>query len=487
MSSFSLLKKLGSESVVYGLSGMITRFISVFLTPIYTGIFQPSDYGTASLVVTLSSLLGILLILSLDNSTARWYYDNESDEDRKVTLNTFLWSCCGVAVLLALLVMAFRGSIAETMLQRPDTAPLLLLMALNLPLSVFSVYTINLLRIQRRPVATTIFTLTTSLLSIGLNVLFVIVLRLSLPGIFYAQLGVSFVAVAWTFVLFRDSISLRAFDWNRWKKMFLFSMPLIPGTLAYWVLNLSGAYFIQLSNDTAEVGLYQIALNVASLMTLFSGAFQMAWGPFAYSIHKRAEAKVTYAQSLLVFLAITCLMSLGVMLFAPEILIIFTNPNYYDAAFVAGLLAFNHIIIGVSAIASIGPGIAQNNKAYGSAMAVSAILLVVLNLFLVPRFGKEGAAISILLSQSVIPLAVFSHGQKLYPIPYKFGKAILMIGLSFVLGVGAMTLLASGEYSLTIGIIIKASIVLIYTGFLFTMLRKEINSDGVLAVKAPAT
>ena len=72
MSSGSLLKKLGSESLVYGLSGMLTRFISVFLTPIYTGIFAPADYGTASLVIVLSALLGVVLVLSLDNSMARW-------------------------------------------------------------------------------------------------------------------------------------------------------------------------------------------------------------------------------------------------------------------------------------------------------------------------------------------------------------------------------------------------------------------------------
>ena len=486
MSSLSLLKKLGSESLVYGLSGMLTRFISVFLTPIYTGIFAPADYGTASLVLTLSALLSTLLILSLDNSMARWYYDNESEEDRDVTLNTFLWSCCGCAVILAVVVGVFRDQIAMMILGQPETAPLLPLMALNLPLSVFNVFTVSVLRMQRRPVATTVFTLVSSLFGIALNILFVILLRLGLPGIFYAQLGVSLLAVAWTIALFRDRISPGWFDWERWRKMFLFSMPLIPGTLAYWVLNLSSVYFIQMSNDANEVGLYQIAMNVASVMTLFSGAFQMAWGPFAYSIHKQAEAKRTYSQALLIFLSVTCLMSLGVMLFAPEVLIVLTHPNYYDAAFVVGLLAFNHVLIGASSIAGIGPGIAQNNKAYGTAMVVSALLLVVLNLLLVPRFGKEGAATSILLSQSIIPLAVFWHGQKLYPIPYKFGKAAAIAGVSLTVGAGVMMWLGQANLPLPSGIAVKLAIVLGYLAFLFIVLRGEINRNDLLAASATA-
>lgn len=485
MAANSLLKKLAGESLVYGLSGVLSRFISVFLTPIYTNIFAPSDYGVVSLVTTIFALLNILLILSLDNSMARWYYDNESEDDRKITLNTFLWSCFGVGAFLSFLVIIFRDFVAASIFHEPATAPLLILMAINLPLTVFSVFTVNVLRMERRPLATTIFTLTSSLINIGLNVLFVIFWKLGLPGIFYAQLGTSFVAIVWTFVLFRKIVSPFSFDRDRWLKMFLFSYPLIPGTLAYWVINLSGAYFIQLINNTHEVGLYQIGINLASAVAFFTSAFQMAWGPFAYSIHKQPESRQTYAQALLAFLAISCSMSLGVMLFAPEILMILTRPSYYDAAFVSGLLAFNHIFIGLASIASIGPGIAKNNKAFGISMLVSAGLLVAFNLILVPRFGKEGAAISILLSQSIVPIALFAHGQKLYPIPYKFGKALFILVTSFILGVAAMWTLHF-RVSLGIGILIKTLILLFYCALLFVILRSEIKRESFLAVNASA-
>jgi O-antigen/teichoic acid export membrane protein len=484
--SGSLLQKLGKESLIYGLSGVLTRFVSIFLTPIYTGIFVPSDYGIVSLVTTVFALLSILLILSLDNSMGRWYYDNEDEKDRKITLNTFLWSCFSFAVLLSLLVVVFRDFIAKQIIREPVTAPLLVLMAINLPLTIFSVFTVNVLRMQRKPAATMIFTLVSSLLNIGLNVLFVIILQLGIPGIFYAQLGTSIVAVIWTFVLFRKIISPFYFDRDRWVKMFLFSYPLIPGTLAYWVINLSGAYFIQLIDNTHEVGLYQIGINLASAVAFFTSAFQMAWGPFAYSIHKQSEAKQIYAQALLAFLAISCAISLGVMLFAPEILMILTRPSYYDAAFVSGLLAFNHIVIGLASIASIGPGIARNNNAFGISMVVSAGLLVAFNLVLVPRFGKEGAAISILLSQSIVPIALFVHGQKLYPIPYKFGQALFTLATSFILGVAGMWTLHF-RVPLGSGILIKTLVLLFYCAVLFLVLRSEIKRESLLAVvDAPA-
>ncbi|MEP6923987.1 MAG: oligosaccharide flippase family protein, partial [Pyrinomonadaceae bacterium] len=167
MSQVSLLKNFAGESVVYGISGILSRFLAVFLTPIYTRIFMPSDYGVISLVTNVSALLSILVILGLDNSMARWYYDNEDENDRKITLNTFLWSCGGIAALFALFIYCFRDFIAVRIMREPATAPLLLLMAANLPLTIFSVFTTNVLRMQRRATATTVFTLTVSLINIS--------------------------------------------------------------------------------------------------------------------------------------------------------------------------------------------------------------------------------------------------------------------------------------------------------------------------------
>lgn len=477
-----MLKKLASESLIYGISGTLTRFVSVFLVPIYTSIFSPAEFGIISLVTTLSAFLSILLILSLDNSMGRWYYDTEIESDRRTTLNTFLWSCCGAAILLSAIVILLSDLIADHIFRDAGAKPLLVLMAINLPLTVFSVFTTNLLRLQRRATATAVFSLTTGLLAVGLNVLFIVILRQGMTGIFYAQIITSFVAIAATVALFWQHISVFAFDRRRWAEMFRFSLPLVPATIANWVINLSGVYFIQLLRDTREVGLYQVGLTVAGIAALATSAFQMAWAPYAYSIHKQAGAKQIYAQALLGFLAVSCSLSVGIMLFAPEVLTVLTKPDYYEAAFGAGLLAFNQVIIGVSSIAAIGPGIAKNNKPYGIAMMISAGLLIVLNLALVPRFGGEGAAIAILLSQSVVPVIVFARGQRLYPIPYRFFTALLITICSFAVAVSTITLVGYWTPSFTTALVFKMSVLTLFCGVLFFSLRnyvKPVNSVDI--------
>jgi O-antigen/teichoic acid export membrane protein len=333
------------------------------------------------------------------------------------------------------------------------------------------VFTGNLLRIQRRAVMASVFLLTTSLITILLNVVFVVFLRAGIISIFYAQLTTSAIATVWTLVLFRHLISPKYFDWQRWKEMFAFGYPLVPANISYWVINLSGVYFIQSFSETREVGLYQVGASVATAMALLTGAFQMAWGPFALSIYKQENAKHIYALALDFYLGVASLAAVLITLFSSEVLMILTTESYYDAYLVAGILAFNYLVIGTGYIALIGANIAKNNKSFGIASVISAILLVLLNLILVPKYGKEGAAISTLVSQIAIPIAVFTTTQKFYPIPYNFVRAVLIFLAGLIAAFGVLFLIKEAAIGFYPSIALKATAVLIYCAFLFWILK----------------
>ncbi len=80
MSVSGHIKQLASESMIYGISGTIARSIGIFLIPIYTRIFSPSDYGIIALITALTGMIGMFIVLGLDNSSARWFYDSDKDQ-----------------------------------------------------------------------------------------------------------------------------------------------------------------------------------------------------------------------------------------------------------------------------------------------------------------------------------------------------------------------------------------------------------------------
>ena len=81
---------------------------------------------------------------------------------------------------------------------------------------------------------------------------------------------------------------------------------------------------------------------------------------------------------------------------------------------------------------------------------------------------------------------MFWHGQKLYPIPYRFGKAAAIAGVSLTVGAGVMMWLGQANLPLPSGIAVKLAIVLGYLAFLFIVLRGEINRNDLLTASATA-
>jgi O-antigen/teichoic acid export membrane protein len=461
------IRKLGSESLIYGLSGVFTKFISIFLVPFYTAVFSPADYGIMGLITNTFTLVNILAVLALDNAAHRWYWEYEEEEERRTTINSWAWFQFGLMVFAA--VGLFWGSnfLAVRFLERPDASLYIKINALALPLTSWVTVVTNVLRLQRRAKMTVLYTLSTSLLYIGLNVVFILWLGMGLAGIYYSQLIMAFVGMVWAFVLLRGFIRFPSVDRERLREMLRYSVPFIPAGIAFWVVNLSGSYFLQFFASTREVGLYQIGTTVATATALVTNAFQQAWGPFALSIHKNEDANNVYAEVLTLYTVGASAICMLLTLFAPEILQVLTNPRYYDAAWVAGILSFNYLFIGLGYIASIGLGIAKKTAPMGFIMTVSAGFILLFNFLLVPVFGKEGSAVATLIAQAIVPVYLFSRSQKIYLIPYNFKAATMVLLLSLLLGFGTRLFLAQQELNFYLIFLYKLIPVFLFGLFIF--------------------
>jgi O-antigen/teichoic acid export membrane protein len=318
----------------------------------------------------------------------------------------------------------------------------------------------NWYRVHRRPHATVLFSVSQTVVTIGLSVLFVIVLRWHITGVF-AALAIS--SAIFSLVALQQMhgwFSIKYFSKQRLILMLKYAAPFIPAAIAYWLLNSTDSYFIAFFKDKAEVGLFGIGASVASGIALFTGAFQQAWGPFAFSIMNDENAKQVYANVFLLYGYVMGFLAALVMLFAPEILMILTAPAYHDAAWVAGILGYNLVLIGFTYIASIGISIAKVTAPYGIAMLAATILTVILDIALIPKFGKEGSAIATVAAQLIVPAYLFYKGHQVYPIKYKYAEVLAaIICMAFVVVV--MRFISFESLALKIAVKVAASFMML--------------------------
>ena len=120
----SSIKKLLSDSVVYGLSSIVGRFLNYLLVPLYTYHISAASggYGVVTNIYAYTALL--LVILTFGMETTFFYFSNlgvkgsengVKGSERTNVFSTALGSVGCVSLLFVLGVMALLGPIAEAM------------------------------------------------------------------------------------------------------------------------------------------------------------------------------------------------------------------------------------------------------------------------------------------------------------------------------------------------------------------------------------
>jgi len=428
------LKGLLSDSVIYGLSGIISSFISIFLIPLYTNVFEPADYGIISILTTTSVVVHILLIFSLDNSAAVWFWDKTEISERKKTFNSWIGFIGFAGLVFAILLALLSRPLSVLFFGKTDYSVLFLIMAANFLFVGFQKVVNIWCRMLRMPVRAMFFSIFVMLITLGFNVLFILILKIGVKGVFFSQLIASFLGVFLMVILFKSWIQFSSFSLSRLKEMLKFSLPLVPANLLYWVMNMASAYFlIAFVKDNTEVGLYQLGGNVANILNLVTWAFFQAWSAFALSVSKQENAKRIYSFVFELYCIVGFFVAFSLMLGSKDILMIFTHTKYLGAATVIGLLAFNVILMGVPGIMSIANNLTKKNTSFAVAIALGSITTVILFLFLIPRYGKEGAALAMIGGNLVVPIYLGYKTQKFYYIPYNFKRIIGVVAMQFIL------------------------------------------------------
>jgi O-antigen/teichoic acid export membrane protein len=346
----------------------------------------------------------------------------------------------------------------------PGGAQLVTLAVLTVPLSTFGKVIGNWLRYQRRPWLATAYFAASSLLTITFVVLFVLVWKRGVPGLFLGQIvaavltGVGAVAIMWRW------LAPRAFSRRLMREMLAFGLPLVPAAVAAWVTASADRFILKGFVPTAEIGIYSLGASVATGMGLLTGAFQLAWGPFAYSILGDPDSGRVYGKVLSVYSLLACAIATALSLFTPLLLRIFTTPPYYGAASAVPWLVFAYVAMGATYILALGSTIVKKSTPVAVSIFIGAGINTLLNFTLIPQLGRDGAAVATFAAYLAAAVYLYFASQRNYAIPYRPVDALACLGLSALLLALNRLFIPSGALGAYVG---RASMCLLFIPLAF--------------------
>lgn len=433
------LKKLAGETVLYGVSSILGRFINWMMVPLYTQVFQEpnypkSEYGIQTQIMAYVAVLMVLLTYGMETSYFR--FASDAKYTRKQVFATTQTSLAITSLVFIVLVVIFVQPLAS-MMSVADRSYILLLLAVTLAIDAYSSIPFAKLRLDSRPLRF----VTMKLINIGINVganlfffLFCPYWLLKYPDswlqhIYNHDVGIGYVFISYflasfvTLLLLFPILKGVRFTLNKSliRKMFRYAFPIMLVGLAS-MLNLNFdkmamESLLKGSDVMGKVAEYGAAFKLGVLMTLFTQAYRYAFEPFFFASKTQANAKQVYADALK-FFTIIGLIGFLVVVFYLDVIGLLIGESYHKGFVIVPFILLANLFLGMYYSLSLWYKLTDKTR-YGAYMAFGGVIItIVLNLVLVPRLGYIGAAYAFLISSFAMFITSFLWGQKQYPIPY---------------------------------------------------------------------
>jgi O-antigen/teichoic acid export membrane protein len=430
------LKRLARHSAIYGLGGLVSRVLAIFLLPLYASYLRGAGFGKLETIVALTTVLVIVLRLGISSAFFRFYFDTKDPARRVVVVRTSFWFTMGMATLGLVLGWIFASDI-DGWLRLGDDPWLVRAAFVGLWAQMNYEQLTSLFRVEERSTAFVLASLTNVLITIGATVLLVVGLRKGATG---AVVG-NFVGTLTVYLVllgYRRYQLGPQFDRNLLRQMNKFGLPLVPSALALWAINFIDRLFIAHFKDQTEVGVYSVAVRISSAIVFLMIAFRTAWPAFAYSIEDDREAKRTYAYVLTYLVVICAWGSLALGALAPWLVdVLAPKPEFARAAEAVAPLAFAATAYAAYTVIAIGSGRARKTQLNWVVSGVAAAVNIALNIALIPRYGMIGAAIATLVAYVALFAGMYVYAQHVYPVAYQRRRLATASGVAVALTVVA--------------------------------------------------
>lgn len=410
------MSSAGSSSLVHSLLrsgglvfvGLVFEVVVLFLTKVLMArVLGPDQFGAVSLGIAVLTVTSTLVLLGLDTGISRFM---PRDDDVSATRGVVL-SAMQIALPLALLsgglLVVFAPAIGTHAFHDPSTVPILRVIALVVPLSVFTKLALGGIRGAKRILPKVylknVATPATRLVAVG--------------GLLY--IGWNAVGIAWAYFLSyaiacliglyylrRDTPLFSKVSYTRrHRDLLVFSMPLVISAVMALVFDKLDTLMLGYFGATSQVGIYNVVYPVAWALLMMLNAFTYLFMPALSELHSEAaydEMERMYQMTTKWIFLSTLPPFLVLVLFPRQIIAFAFGSAYAEGALalvVLSLAFFTHAVVGPNkeSLTSIG-----RTRLIMYDNALVAGLNVVLNLLLIPRYSYLGAAVATAVSYALL-------------------------------------------------------------------------------------
>lgn len=418
-------KSLVKNTIIITIGKICTQLITFFLLPVYTALLTTEEYGTVDLLNTLVSLCIPIVTFQIEQALFRRLIDNRNNnKEIKNTITTTLVTV-SIQSIFYILIFIIIAPFVHNQYKY--------FLATNVIASIFSSLMLQISRGLGDNKKYAIGSFITALTTVLLNIVFIVVFRWGAYGMLTATLIGNILCIVYIFMIKKiyKYINIKTYSKGLLKKLWKYSLPLIPNAISWWVFNSSDRLIVSYVLGVGQNGILSAAYKFSSVYITMYNIFNMTWTESA-SLHINDEDSSQFFSGIIntilkLFTAI-CFGIISCMWFVFPIMINVKFNDAYNQIPILMLSSLFNVVVGLISVIYIAK---KDTKAVAKTSIWAAIINLVVNLALIKFIGLYAASISTLAAYSIMSIIRLIDVKKYIKIRLdkKFIVSAILIGL----------------------------------------------------------
>lgn len=380
-------KNLLKNTFIYFIGTFGSKLLSFLLLPLYSVYLTQEAYGSYDLINTLVALLYPVITLMLDNAMFTFLIRPEGSDDREEIIS--------VALKVFLSNSVIAGAIGLTINLIYPIRYMVWIIAWLISVSAYNLW-IQICRGYNKPLIYSLTGIVMTTMTLLGNVVAITILKLDYKGLMMANILANFAACCFLEYHLRviKCVNVKTANTQLKRRLLQYSIPLIPNTLSWWVINVSDRLMVTYFMGNAANGVYAMASKIPAILTIVHSIFSLAW---ADDILKSDDLKKTeqYANDIY-NKYITAMIGLTAMLVCANRLIFeyVISGNFVESYKYTYFLYLGCFCSALSSCLGAFYGYYKKSANISIGSAVAAAVNFIINLIFIPVVGIQAAGIS---------------------------------------------------------------------------------------------
>lgn len=473
------------KTLHYAAGNFFNKVLLIILLPIFTHFLLPEEYAVYTNLMIFFSFASLIYLLGIQQALFSHFYEVKTDQYQFSLISSIYIILTLFGFILSSFIVIFRFELSLLVLRSTSYAHLFYYLSIILFFNMLFSISLSLLNIMEKSRHYAIISALQNIIVLLLIILFSLNSRFSVDHYFIflavASVVASLVGICQIFKIMKKmQISYtekKYFSIEITLTLLKFGIVMIPGTISMLILQASDRYMLTYlsANTMYDVGIYSAGYRIGMIMHFLVTLISLVYLPYAMRIAKEPYAQSTNRNMFKYYIIFGSLFGAFIIMYSQEIFRFIIDPNYLTSYKIVFAGVISSFLYGIFNIININYYARKKAGNITLAVLLGAILNIVLNFILIPKYGIFGAGIASIVAYFFI--VIFNYYIAVYLYKIKYNILLVFIGLLIL---ASATLINSYVLLSLKSFIIKTTIVSVIIGIILLISKRDKQIQNLL-------